>query len=459
MKHLEGAQTTDEVGIYEFLQVERFYVIISMTKKRFLQVFRSLTNFFGLHSPRALVQTSESRLRGNSLMPSLGDLNADAFRRLAEDLTLRDKILELRLVSKTCLKHLTQMGTECLTLNMSGKVTRWSERDVLRCGRPGSIRHFRVRSLKLEELSRLEVAVLQRLLTEARESMSSLAVSAWCPNLKIETSQGSKAIAMYSTCEAFHGAREIKELRWFNPKVPLPLSLHIISSLRRLVSLHLTLSGVEIGDDTDVLQLQVLRNLPELRKLILDGAGDYEGKFCSWMGCVIFDPLTPLALALTPLEHLQILHWGEVPLWVETEGLEALVEMLKRKTLVELKTLAFSTLDFWDLLRESCGPLSSLKCLRLAYSEVSSDDFLRMVEGIAGLLVDLEVLELHLVNMEDDAGMVIDDWQPWLLQTLGSLRGAKLKRLRLEGSIDLDLAALQNRLAANDIELVTALDE
>ena len=110
---------------------------------------------------------------------------------------------------------------------------------------------------------------------------------------------------------------------------------------------------------------------------------------------------------------------------------------------------------------ESCGPLSSLKCLRLVYSEVSSDDFLRMVQGIAGLLVDLEVLELFLVNMEDDAGEVIsiDDWQPWLLQTLGSLRGPKLKRLHLEGSIDLDLEALQTRLAANDIELVTALNE
>ena len=139
-------------------------------------------------------------------MPSLGALNADAFRRLAEHLSLRDRILELRLVSKTCHKQLAQMGTECLTLKLSGVMTRWSESDTIRCAGPlGSIRHFGVRSLKLEELKNLEVAVLQGLLKDAKESMISLAVSGWCPNLKIETSQGFLAArsAMYSTCAAW----------------------------------------------------------------------------------------------------------------------------------------------------------------------------------------------------------------------------------------------------------------
>ena len=106
--------------------------------------------------------------------------------------------------------------------------------------------------------------------------------------------------------------------------------------------MHLTLSRKEIRNDADVLQLSALRNLPELRNLTLDDECDYEEKFCGWMSS---DPLTPLALALTPLEHLQILHW-EVPVWKGTEGVEALVEMLRRKTLVELKTLMFSTADF-----------------------------------------------------------------------------------------------------------------
>ena len=260
---------------------------------------------------------------------------------VCEHLTLRSRILEVRLVSKAFLLQMDRMGTGCLTLHFIAASPRWvDDESAIDCATPGYIGQFQPQRLHLMNMSSLEVCQVQRLLSEAR-CLTTLTVHKWAPCF-------TAPLADFRICQAFKHASEVKHLRWENPDISLALTLRIICDFQKLVSLRLMLSGLR--EDHELLPLQSLRVLPLLRELFLEEQladhGCHPDRNSSWIEYWFLrdmytdGPAVPLAVALSPLRNLQILDWGEVPVW--EEAVPAVVCLLQCLTLLsELKTIMF----------------------------------------------------------------------------------------------------------------------
>ena len=198
--------------------------------------------------------------------------------------------------------------------------------------KPGSIRQFKPRTLKLQNIGALPPQEMRRLLEGAQGSLTSLSIQGWTPVLERNRGRFQHFYDARSVFAAFDCASEITELEWRQISLPLSLTLQITCCFRNLVTLRLGISAEDSGDERNFFQLHALQMLPNLKELRIVEDQDFFGH--------VYCPLTCLGLALAPLRNLVILDMGEVPVWKDTDAIPSLLVMLEQlKYLMELRTL------------------------------------------------------------------------------------------------------------------------
>eukprot|EP00438_Fugacium_kawagutii_P014704 Skav221094 [mRNA] locus=scaffold4552:76642:77841:- [translate_table: standard] len=391
-------------------------------------------------------------------------LSSGVIRLVASNLPLRDRIISLRVVSRACLREVASMVTDCLILNGTPSENRWRG-NAIHCAKPGCIRQFQPRMLKLQDIAGLPVDEMRRLLEEVQISLKSLTVCGWNPP-KLEWFDFRRQCMAarhncHAICQSVASAVQSEELTWLNPDLPFPLSLRIACSFKNLVCLRLRLASAEFRKEVDILHLQALQVLPCLQELYLVDTDDYPDRCWQDPDLDWQDPLPILCLALAPLQRLRVLDWGEIPFRSGTSSVSSFLGMLKQlPCLAELKTIMFSQAELWDQIDDHAP---SLQKLRLLYSDPGASDVSSMVRAVCGSrLPQLRVLQLSLESMFDDDRMPIagENWPTWLLGQFAQLKDSPLQRIELEdrSHIALNFEELRGRLAEGGVELAGSRD-